>query len=1614
MAEVSSSGGEGVSISIVDPNPRNSGIKPIEDLFIYVSLRIRPKSRSVIEITGEAVDNTKESGIVLNLIGTKTDPSGNEYMTTDWTNTGGDLGSRKNNETFGIKSISISYGADLLPVVNMTFIDVRGASFFDGFEKTDTKTGVKTNQSDFASFFKIPYPIFELTVKGYYGKAVRYYLNMTKWTTSFSEGNFEIKANFLGYSTSFFSDILMDHVRAIVETDSGQNELKKVFKGKPVTTINEMLKNIGNVGKYLEDIKAKTGKEGDGGYNELVGLNESLTILSNIRSVIGIPIQNLPSTETNYNSLEGPYIGYDGLIPRSNIFAFRDIILIPNATLVTYNKFRDDIVSQMKAYDDKLIRIGNTKYVESYGLVNAFGVNIDDLMPKLDEGTDDVKTVVTSINKILVEGSNGRPKDMGYIESEPKDDGYSKPPFEFTGSTNTIRLEQKANMYDFYKIRNVINQIYNNLLEDRKKLGEEVTKKVNKEIDKKIGFNPSVGDVFEILCNNVEAYINTIYTISLNAEAKNDARVAAFNGIVSDSGTGSNDNKNERIYPWPMIYEENVETYIGNVRKVSDKEEAFPEIMFVEEIIAAQIKENDKLNGIVIPSPDTKRTFPINPADINITSEPYPFNVSIATRRALNDLMSNIIKRAVISYDYSCLKENIYDIANLEAAALFDNTINSIDRYSINEFLNFNKSNYFNLPMVQKNLSLTKTGSTYYLGGTLDLNDIYEDISSTIVDSKTIFFDTSIRSKEAVTGLYLTQNNYDLFNNVKNALGGRSVSDAFGIKKDGVEFNTVYYGIEQNLTKMSWDEGVLNGKSYPETDKLLEYIGKIKDGITQKIYNLSQSLSYVRYSSTTVTNEIIQGIGPGSYSILPENEFKGMMILSTYPFQGIEKLVENLTDISKVVNAPLPYLAWIGAHMKRQKLFFKNNNVDLIDVWFKINGEFSSDQIGSVNDYLWLSSKTKNEGILPTPFNDYTLFNSNINEVFISVFEYWCEEVKKCGLIDHFDKPFSVTSQTELTKILNSIDYFYTNELIELVSYTPNFWNLKTDPQFKIDEEVLNNYLDVFSAKFSQLHKIPVIDPPNNLTPRKLDDKDIKLATYKTVKNLYDKWIGGTKDGEQPFNVGVKTSKTNKKPSLYSSFKFIDQDYNDISNTAKINLKSVLSILDNPNMNFLSLISKIFGDNNFLLHKLPVYIDYSDIKAVKDIFEVFPTITEINSGVSYIAMYGTGNSKLLDIPTGFDYKPDGYDFIESNTDSSALPNNLTTSAKPGKSKNLVAFRVAFGDENQSIFKNIRISQEEMSDTAEYFKLLNDLISGKGATNRALKGVDLYHLNSVRSYNVNMDMMGNAMIQPLMYLQLDNIPMFHGAYSVININHEITPNKMNTTIRAVKQSKYRTPIVTESTTFVPLDLNKGLDLKTGFKVASVTSISSDVLSDKTVSSYKPPVDGDIKINSKKGWRNNRQHNGVDIGVPVGTPVKAAWAGTINKFLQGPNGTEGYGLFVIIDHSLDGRPFDDGFYYYTLYAHLSQCTSPTNTVVQSNQAFGLSGGERGENNSGNSSGPHLHYEIRRSSNKLIDIRSGYNNLTGSNILDPEKFITKTDVVDGNPQHSKLGNPSDSTIV
>jgi murein DD-endopeptidase MepM/ murein hydrolase activator NlpD len=98
-----------------------------------------------------------------------------------------------------------------------------------------------------------------------------------------------------------------------------------------------------------------------------------------------------------------------------------------------------------------------------------------------------------------------------------------------------------------------------------------------------------------------------------------------------------------------------------------------------------------------------------------------------------------------------------------------------------------------------------------------------------------------------------------------------------------------------------------------------------------------------------------------------------------------------------------------------------------------------------------------------------------------------------------------------------------------------------------------------------------------------------------------------------------------------------------------------------------------------------------------------------------------------------------------------------------------------------------------------------------------------------------------------------------------------------------------------------------------------------------------------VTSGFGYRWGALHAGLDIANGVGTPIRAARGGTI--ILAGWNG--GYGNCIVIDH---------GGGFSTLYGHMSRLRATEGQTVKQGQLIGDMG------STGNSTGPHLHFETR----------------------------------------------------
>lgn len=99
-----------------------------------------------------------------------------------------------------------------------------------------------------------------------------------------------------------------------------------------------------------------------------------------------------------------------------------------------------------------------------------------------------------------------------------------------------------------------------------------------------------------------------------------------------------------------------------------------------------------------------------------------------------------------------------------------------------------------------------------------------------------------------------------------------------------------------------------------------------------------------------------------------------------------------------------------------------------------------------------------------------------------------------------------------------------------------------------------------------------------------------------------------------------------------------------------------------------------------------------------------------------------------------------------------------------------------------------------------------------------------------------------------------------------------------------------------------------------------------------------------------WRWGKLHSGVDLAVAEGTPVYAADNG---KVIVAEDSGNGYGNYIIIDHQ-------NGFK--TLYGHNSELLVSVGDIVAKGDKIALSG------NTGNSTGPHLHFEVHVNDEKV----------------------------------------------
>ena len=361
----------------------------------------------------------------------------------------------------------------------------------------------------------------------------------------------------------------------------------------------------------------------------------------------------------------------------------------------------------------------------------------------------------------------------------------------------------------------------------------------------------------------------------------------------------------------------------------------------------------------------------------------------------------------------------------------------------------------------------------------------------------------------------------------------------------------------------------------------------------------------------------------------------------------------------------------------------------------------------------------------------------------------------------------------------------------------------------------------IFDGFFDQLNEIyedmteDLLDEPEifneNIEKANKDNafenKDLRLSTYMTLKSLYDKWLCSPYKGAKEtwaFHGGKGGE------SDFDNFIYIDTYYHDIGYTLNANISKISQWLSDclPTSNVTTgegvsnyngktlyqFLSQVAQDCGAMLLAVPQKFG---IKTGEDVAKMFTPLS-FNDGwdddtSTFILMYTYKPSTLLgDKESG---KMDMNGWSPDGNGVDLTDDEITGKLFYDNGYEIPAFGVTYAKGNQSIFKNITLNSEGAGVTEASLKSTYDIASKSSESPResTFYGQDLYRVYSEYSYKCSVTMLGNMQIFPLMYFQLNNIPMWKGAYNILKVSHSISYSDITTTMEGVRINRFAIPL-----------------------------------------------------------------------------------------------------------------------------------------------------------------------------------------------------------------------------
>ena len=342
-----------------------------------------------------------------------------------------------------------------------------------------------------------------------------------------------------------------------------------------------------------------------------------------------------------------------------------------------------------------------------------------------------------------------------------------------------------------------------------------------------------------------------------------------------------------------------------------------------------------------------------------------------------------------------------------------------------------------------------------------------------------------------------------------------------------------------------------------------------------------------------------------------------------------------------------------------------------------------------------------------------------------------------------------------------------------------------------------------------------------------------RTELWETFKALNDSWIAG-------FDFESKT--------LFEDVLLVDRASRNVGDKVLVDIFEIMDLIDGANYKntLLDMVTTILVQNNFQHFMLPAYVNFYNVQDAQKnptprpdgslefgdmLFGTFLNVDYRNSSPKFLCYYANKPSEHLDMKDNIDYRyrDDAFDLRRAS--DNPLIENQIDKQDWAKSNKVVGFNVDMTRQNQQIFKSFSVSQDPGKPTSESLEMLNQMANLGQNRRSTTQSVSLYNLYKNRSYTCSVEMMGNALIQPMMYFNIRNIPMFSGPYMITKVSHGVSESGFETRFEGTRQPFYSLPRIDNFIQTLNVKILSTIDSKIQEREKKLRESSTNIIAQK---------------------------------------------------------------------------------------------------------------------------------------------------------------------------------------